>query len=90
MFTKAYLKKLGERALTTFASALSGLLVGTGAGLLDVAWSNALSVAGMSTLVAVLVSVAGGAATTSNGPELVSRDTELLVAKKAKGITLGG
>lgn len=73
----AYLKKLGERALVAFATTLGALLTAGGTGLLDAPWEQSLSTAGMAALLAVLVSVGGGAVTTSNSPALTSKDTEL-------------
>lgn len=67
MFTVAFAKGLLERAVKTFAASLAGLLGTAGLGLLDVNWGSALSVAGLATLVTVLVAaanppfVAGGA-----------------------------
>ena len=76
MFTVAYLKSLGERALVVFASTLGSLLGAGGFGLLDAPWEQSLSVAGLAALLAVLVSVGGGAATSSNKPALTSDETE--------------
>lgn len=76
MFTFAYLKSLAERALVVFAAALGGLLTAGGFGLLDAPWEQSLSAAGMSALIAVLVSVGGGAVTSSNAPALTSESTE--------------
>jgi len=53
-----FLKALGERALKTFCQSL---VVALGAGatdLLSVGWTQALSMAGMATLLSVLTSVA--------------------------------
>lgn len=80
MFTSAYLKKLLERALVVFASSLGGLLSAGGFGILDAPWKNSLSAALMAALLAVLLSVGGGAVTSSTGPELTSKETELEVA----------
>lgn len=82
MFTVAYLKKLGERALVAFASSLGSLLTAGGFGLLDAPWGQSLSAAGMAALLALLVSVAGGATTTSNEPALTSKETEEAVTNR--------
>lgn len=76
MFTTAYLKSLGERALVMFASTLAALLGAGGFGLLDAPWQQSLSAAGLAALLAVLVSVGGGALTTSSKPALTSDETE--------------
>lgn len=81
MFTLAYLKTLGERALTVFASTLGGLLTAGAFDLMSAPWERALSTAGMAALVAVLISVAGGKATSSNAPAMTSKQTEDVVAK---------
>lgn len=73
----AYLKKLGERAVVTFAATLGALLTAGGTGLLDAPWEQSLSAAGMAALLAVLVSVGGGAATSSDSPALTSKETEV-------------
>lgn len=53
-FAKATL----ERAVKTFAQALAALLLADGTGLLNTAWVDRLSVAGMAALLSVLTSVA--------------------------------
>jgi hypothetical protein len=75
----AYWKKLGERALVAFAASLGGLLTAGGFGLLDAPWEQSLSTAGMAALLAVLLSVGGGAATSSDSPALTSKETEASV-----------
>jgi hypothetical protein len=84
MFTTAYLKSLGERALVVFAATLGSLLSAGGFGLLDAPWQQSLSAAGLAALLAVLVSVGGGAATTSNAPALTSNETENQLANPSK------
>jgi hypothetical protein len=87
MFTVAYLKSLGERAVVVFASTLAGLLGAGGVGLLDAPWQQSLSVAGLSALLAVLVSVGGGAATSSKAPALTSKETEQVLAESPQKFT---
>lgn len=72
----AYWKKLGERAVTVFAASLGGLLSAGAFDLLNAPWQQALATSGMAALVAVLLSVAGGATTTSDSPALTSKETE--------------
>lgn len=76
-FTTAYFKSLAERALVVFASTLATLLGAGATGLLDAPWEQALSTAGLTALVAVLVSVGGGATTSSSSPALTSKETEV-------------
>lgn len=77
MFNSAYAKVLGERALVAFASALTALLGAGAVNLLEVPWVDALGTAAGAAFVAILASVAGGAATSSNSPALTSKETEV-------------
>lgn len=72
----AYWKKLGERAVIVFAGSLGGLLTAGGFNLLDAPWEQSLATSGMAALIAVLLSIGGGAATSSDSPALTSKDTE--------------
>jgi hypothetical protein len=80
MFNAAYFKKLGERALMAFAASLGALLTAGGFDLLNAPWEQSLATAGMAALLSVLVSVGGGAATSSREPALTSEKTEKEVA----------
>jgi hypothetical protein len=73
----AYWKLLGERALVAFSASLGGLLAAGGFDLLSAPWKQSLAASGMAALLAVLASVAGGAATTSNSPAITSKETEV-------------
>ncbi len=77
----AYVKKLAERALVAFASTLGALLTAGGTGLLDAPWEQSLSAAGMSALLAVLLSLAGGGLTSSDSPAFTSKETEIEAEK---------
>lgn len=79
----AYLKVLGERALMAFAASLVALLGSGVVNILEVPWQDALATAAGAALIAVLGSVAGGAATSSNSPAITSKDTEVAVEKPA-------
>jgi hypothetical protein len=78
MFTFAYLKSLGERAVVAFATSLGALLTAGGVGLLDAPWQQSLSVAGMAALLSVLTAFAP---TGSRGPALTSAETERTVVE---------
>ena len=79
MFNSAYFKVLAERAIVTFASALVAVLGAGAVNLLEVPWVDALGTAAGAAFVAILASVAGGAATSSNSPALTSKETEVAV-----------
>lgn len=72
----SYWKKLGERAVIVFASSLAAVLGSGVVNILDVPWQDALATSAGATLVAVLLSIAGGGATTSDSPALTSKETE--------------
>lgn len=72
----AYWKKLGDRAVTVFAASLGSLLTAGAFDLLNAPWQQALATSGMAALVAVLLSIGGGAVTTSDSPALTSKETE--------------
>jgi len=57
MFTTAFLKGLGERAIKTFAQALVGFIAAGATGILDVDWKSALSVAALATVASLLTSL---------------------------------
>ncbi|MEQ7260080.1 holin [Lactococcus garvieae] len=59
MFTKTFWKDTAERAVKTFAQSFGAVLIASGTGLLDVDWINALSVAGLATVISVATSVGG-------------------------------
>ena len=59
MFTLSFAKAATERALRATAWALSSLLIADGTGILDTAWADRLSVAGMAGVLSVLASIAG-------------------------------
>jgi hypothetical protein len=75
----AYWKKLGERAIVVFASSLAAVLGSGVVNILDVPWQDALATSAGATLVAVLLSIAGGGTTTSDSPALTSKETEASV-----------
>jgi Putative lactococcus lactis phage r1t holin len=57
MWTARFWKDSAERATRTFAQALAAALGAGAAGLLSVAWVDALSIAGMATVLSFLTSV---------------------------------
>lgn len=58
MWTGTFWKNLLERMIKTFAQAAAALLTGEGLGLLDINWTNLLSVAGLAALYSLLTSIA--------------------------------
>ena len=64
-----------ERAVKTFAQTLAALLVVDGTGLLNTAWTDRVSVAGMAALLSVLTSVAS-APFGGSGPSLATEKTD--------------
>lgn len=67
IFTTGFYKDLFERTVFTFAQALGAVLLVGGDSLVGVDWTNALAVAGMAALLAVLKGFAAGAAGTETG-----------------------
>lgn len=75
----AYLKLLGERVVMAFAASLVAILGAGQFNLINAPWQDALATAGMTALLALLASVAGGSVTSSNAPALTSKSTEVAV-----------
>ncbi|MFR0820336.1 MAG: holin [Lactococcus lactis] len=57
---KTFFKDLAERAIKTFAQSLVAVGLAGATDLLSVDWINALSVAGLATVVSILTSLASG------------------------------
>lgn len=58
IFTRAFWKYAGERALKTIAqTAVAGLTIGSVTGILDVAWVPLLSVTGLAGALSVLTAI---------------------------------
>ena len=57
IFTLAFLKGAGERAVKTFSQTLAALIGAGQLGVLDVDWVTVLSVAGLAAIPSVLTSV---------------------------------
>lgn len=57
IWTLAFWKGAGERAIKTFAQVLAGYIVVGTTGLLEVDWVTALSVAGAATFASLLTSI---------------------------------
>lgn len=72
IFTIAFLKGAGERAVKTFAQTLVALIGAGQLGVLDVDWVNALSIAGLAAIASVLTSI-GNADFTSGAPAMEAR-----------------
>lgn len=73
IFTMAFVKAAGERAVKTFAQAEAALLVADGTGVLDTDWASSLSAAGMAAVISILTSIASDAAT-GEGPSLTNAE----------------
>lgn len=69
--SRAFWIAAGERAVKTFAQTLAALLAASGAGVLDVDWPGALSVALTATAASLLSSLASGAVGPT-GPSLAT------------------
>ena len=69
MFTAAFWRDAGERALKTFAQTFLGILAVSGVTVLNLDWTESLAIAGTATLGSVLTSIvsakAGGTETAS-------------------------
>jgi len=73
IWTVAFWKGAGERAIKTFAATLAALIGGDGIGIVDVDWSASLGVAGLATLVSFLFAV--GNADFAAGTPKIENDT---------------
>lgn len=60
MWKRSFWKNVAERAVKTFAQSLGAIFVADGTGLLDTDWTGSLSMAGMASLISVLMTVGGG------------------------------
>jgi hypothetical protein len=74
LFSRAFLIATAERAIRTFAASLASLLTASGAGILDVGWTEYLSVATMSAVVTVLFAIGGGTLGKGDGPSFVGSE----------------
>jgi hypothetical protein len=66
-----FFRALAERALKTFAQTLAATLVAGGTDLFSVGWKQALSLAGMASLLSVLTSVGSSTIGDPTSPSLV-------------------
>jgi hypothetical protein len=66
-----FFRALAERAFKTFAQTLAATLVAGGADLFSVGWKQALSLAGMATLLSALSSIGSSAIGDPSSPSLV-------------------
>jgi hypothetical protein len=73
VFTLIFWQATAERAVKSFAQALAAMFGTGGVGLLHVAWTTSLSVAGMTALLSVLTSLSGIKVGDVGMPSLVSR-----------------
>jgi Putative lactococcus lactis phage r1t holin len=68
LFSRKFWIATAERAIRSFAASLASLLTAAGTGILDTSWSEKFSVAGMTTLVTVLLAIGGGTFGKGDGP----------------------
>jgi len=68
IWTVAFWKGAAERSIKTFAATLAGLIAGDGLGVIDVDWGGAASVAGLATVVTLLIAI-GNADFTAGTPK---------------------
>ena len=74
LVTGAFWVAAAERAVKTFAQTLAALFVADGTGLLNTAWGDRASIAGMAAVVSVLTSIGSDAITKAPGPSLTSSE----------------
>lgn len=75
MWSHTFWVAVAERAIKTVAQSAGALLVGDGAGVLDVDWRAVLSVSLLAGLVSVLTSIAS-TSVGNDGPSLAGEDLE--------------
>lgn len=75
MFTWMFWRSAIERAVKSFAQSLAAVLGAGGAGLWDVEWTTALAMAGMTTLLSLLTSVASAPVGAEHSPSLLPSAT---------------
>lgn len=68
IFTLAFLKGAAERSIKTFAQVLAAVIGAGQLGVLDVDWTNSLSIAGLAAVASLLTSI-GNADFTAGDPE---------------------
>ena len=74
LFSHAFLVATLERAVRSFAASLASLLTASGAGIVDIDWSEKFSVAAMAALVTVLFAIGGGTFGKGEGPSFVGEE----------------
>jgi hypothetical protein len=74
MFTAYFWKSTLERAVKSFAQSLLAVLGVGQVGVLDAAWTTALSVAAMAGVLSVLTSISSSTIGTRDDPSLVKAD----------------
>ena len=83
LWTTAFWRGAGERALKTFAQALVAV-IGVGAvGLLDVDWRGALSAATLATVISLLTSIGNADFTAGQTPVIIEHDGGVTEAIRA-------
>lgn len=72
MWTRKYWQDLAERAIKSFAGGLAAILTAGATSVLDVDWTQALSVAALAAAASVLTSIASAPFGTPQSASLVS------------------
>lgn len=75
LFTGSFWLATLERAIRSFAASLSSILAADGTDLLNTAWGQKASIAGMAAVVTILLAIAGGTAGSGPGPSLLGFET---------------
>lgn len=80
LWTAAFWKGLGERAIKTAAQALAAAIVtvaADAAGIFDVSWNAVISMAALTTLMSILTSIGNADFTAGNVPRRAYEDPDV-------------
>ena len=75
LFSRTFWIATTERAIRSFAASLASLLTASGTGLLETSWGEKFSVAGMASLVTILLAIGGGTFGKGDGPSFIGEET---------------
>jgi len=74
LFSRKFWIATAERAVRSFAASLASLLTASGTGILDTSWGEKFSVAGMASLVTILLAIGGGTFGKGDGPSFIGEE----------------